>query len=69
MHFAFGLHEHKLLSPSRMNASRLPGNVGSVGGRFYWLEASPKGPSLERFSTLFKKKKKKKIHVHVFYWW
>ena len=26
--------------------------VGLVAGRFYWLEANPKGSSLERFPTL-----------------
>uniref|UniRef100_A0A2N9J6Q7 Bifunctional dihydrofolate reductase-thymidylate synthase n=1 Tax=Fagus sylvatica TaxID=28930 RepID=A0A2N9J6Q7_FAGSY len=45
-------HEYKLLSLSGVNAPGLPSNwfwrVGSVARRFYCLEASPKGSSLER---------------------
>lgn len=26
--------------------------MGSIGHRFYWLEVSPRGSSLERFPTL-----------------
>ena len=48
-------HEHKLLSPSRVNATGLPNNW--FWRRFYCLEASPKGSSLIRFLTLKKKKK------------
>jgi hypothetical protein len=48
-------HEHKLPSQSGINALGLPDNVlagGSVVRRFYYLEASPKGSSLEMFATL-----------------
>ena len=52
-----------MLNLSGVNALRLPGNwfwqVGSVALRLYYLEASLKGSSLERFPTLSKKKKKK----------
>ena len=58
-------HEYKLLSPSGVNAPGLPGNwfwqAGLVARRFYCLEVSPKGSSLERFPTLSKKKKPTKI--------
>ncbi len=47
---------YKLLRPSGVNAPGLLGNwfwrVGLVACRFYCLEASPKGSSLERFLTL-----------------
>ena len=48
-------HEHKLRSQSGINALGLPDNVlagGSVVRRFYYLETSPKGSSLEMFATL-----------------
>jgi hypothetical protein len=55
-------HEYKLFSPSGVNVPGLPSNwlwrVGSVAGRFYCLKTSPKGFSLERFTTLSKKKTK-----------
>jgi hypothetical protein len=51
-------HEHKLVSLSGVNALGLPDNwfwrVGSIARRFYCLEVSPKGSSLERFPTLSK---------------
>ena len=54
-HLDFGF-ERRLLSPSGANASGLFGNwsweVGSVACRFYWLEVSPKGSSLERLCHL-----------------
>ena len=54
-HLDFGF-ERRLLSPSGANASGLFGNwsweVGSVACRFYWLEGSPKGSSLERLCHL-----------------
>jgi hypothetical protein len=54
----------QVLSPSGVNAPGLSCNsfwrVGSVDYRFYCLEASSKGSSLERFPTLLKKKKKKR---------
>ena len=50
------LDEYKLLSSSGLNALGSPDNwfwrVGLVAHRFYCLEASPKGSSLERFPTL-----------------
>ncbi len=53
-------HEYKLLNPLGVNAPGLLDNwfwrVGLVARRFYYLEASPKGSSLERFPTLSKKK-------------
>jgi hypothetical protein len=49
------------------NALGLPDNwfwqVGSIARRFYCLEASPKGSSLERFPSLYIKKYLKKN------WW
>jgi hypothetical protein len=46
-------HEHKLFSSSRVNALGIPDNwfwrVGLVTRRFYCLEASLKGSSLEGF--------------------
>lgn len=54
-------HEHKQLSMSRVNAPRLPSNlfwqVELVAHRFYCLEASPMGSSLEMFPMLLKRKK------------
>ena len=54
-------HKHKLLSPLGVNVLGLLGNwfwrVGSIACRSYYLEASLKSSSLERFSTLSKKKK------------
>ena len=51
--------DYKLLCPSGVNALGLPGNwfwqAGLVVRRFYYLEVSPKGSSLERFPTLSKK--------------
>jgi len=39
--------------------------VGLVSRRFYWLEASPKGSSLERFPMLSEKKGyKQKAYVY-----
>ena len=58
-----------MLNLSGVNALRLPGNwfwwVGSVALRLYYLEASLKGSSLERFPTLSKKKKKTVLKISI----
>ena len=54
----------KLLSPLGVNAPRLLWTwfwrMGLVASRFYCLEASPKGSSLEGFPILLKNKNKNK---------
>ncbi len=57
-----------------VNAPRLPDNciwrVGLVARRFYCLEASPKGCSLERFPTLPPKKKRgSKVIIMMYRLW